>query len=992
MSNRILHALWDADEGRVALFLNPDRRFARWRARYNVFLTVTGEHGGRRDFLGIFDASRPTARDWPDLPPWILLPVLKGAIASFALELIPKAQAAGSPSDPAGELARPLRVEFDRSLQFDYRRRGVIEEERYYCWYAESAGARGAADRRRHVIVRGQEIEGDQLHQDDFVNGFVEAAAAPPFQHRVSRMLAFAVRDNRIGPAKEILGAKARREVRVAVELEPHLLPTLEQLTTLAADNGQETDSIDTKAFRSIVIDAEAYDQPRLSLRLGSSEQGARRLQERITFLHIPTNAMSALRTLQRPAAPGSPAEARANWVKRLLPVSDSAGARDPLDLLFDPQLRHVTYGADLPLLAERRGDSAIYYLDQAFDRVAMGDIVGIFVHDRVRLDYPSHRMESGEDAESKTAFSSLYLRFLINRLEPMDTERVIREYDEEIVHVLARVKRQLIERDGADEGTGETPPDVADGMASGGSGPQRGLRLADLLAPAIDQQLADEDRRRPRGKAGRLREVMAPAEFQRLPHVAHALCVTEQFGDKVKELGRKAPEADVGFCAAAVHMVGGTDRTRTWLKAHPAATQQATIWEMFEIDPYFIDRCADMKVAIPEAYRADPDMLRELAQLFTNSQRLERAARILVDFDRHEDARRLLGAAEGLHVPVAGEPTSGASIEDLDVIVGLLRLGEDLLVEDIDRLAAILAACKLPAETIDVASVAVGTGGDARALALLRTRAAQVLARKASPHERAAMLGELNRLRSQGVLEMLVERLEQVDHKSEILRVVIGTAEALTEWANATPLQHSEAPDTNGRAAQLGEAEWDAICRSLRAPDLLADGLHIARLATEPQPATQALGPELSLCAAQLQALVAAARHDAQARLGAAATRAGHELNAQFASLEQFAGVALATLTARHLTAAAVQIREQVATLPPGTGADMDALGEAWNGLGRALAPDRALLLLPDALRHAEVLFQRASQLMAPSGVAVPLMTLPPTPTYGEVRPMLAG
>ena len=173
MSFRIVHALWDDKEGRVALFLNPDDQFARWRTRYEIYLTVGGQHGGHREFLGIFDASKPVARDWPDLPAWVMLPVLRGAIA-FSLELQPHRPGTG---------AGPLRLDFDATVIFDYRRRGVLDEERFYCWQADSSGGRaGAFERKRHLFImdqRAEDIAGAQVLEVKFRNASLGSGSAP---------------------------------------------------------------------------------------------------------------------------------------------------------------------------------------------------------------------------------------------------------------------------------------------------------------------------------------------------------------------------------------------------------------------------------------------------------------------------------------------------------------------------------------------------------------------------------------------------------------------------------------------------------------------------------------------------------------------------------------------------------------------------------------------------------------------------------------------
>ncbi len=986
MSFRIVHALWDDKEGRVALFLNPDDQFARWRTRYEIYLTVGGQHGGHREFLGIFDATKPVARDWPDLPPWVMLPVLRGAISAFSLELQPHRPGTG---------AGPIRLDFDATVIFDYRRRGVLDEERFYCWQADSSGGRaGAFERKRHLFImdqRAEDIAGAQVLEGDFVNAFVDIAAAQA-RHTVTRMLAYTVREGRIGPAKEIKGANARREIPVKAEFDQRRFPTLDELRALAADAGQETDSIDTKAFRSIVIEAEAYEQPRLSLRLGSSERGARRLQDRITFLHIPTNQISALRAIQTTHSPTSPEAVRTDWIGRILGLSSIAGARDPLDLLFDAENNYVRHGGDLPLLAERRGDTQIYYLDHTFDHVAMGDIVGIFVHDNVRLDYPSQRTESGEDSETKSSFSSLYLRFLIDRLEPMDTERVILEYSEEIGDVLSRVKRQLMARVG-DHHDDDTGPPTDGFLPSSTSGPSRGLRLTELLGPALDSVLIEEDRRRHGRNPGRLRAVMTADDFHRLPNVAHALCVTDHFGNRVKEVGRRPPESEPGFCVASLHMAGGTELARSWVKANASAPQQATIWQMFEIDPNFVEDCARLHTSIPTDYRPDPDVLRDLYALLHQPQRLERAMRIFAEFERGDYARRILSAADAFQGRSPGDGARALSLEDLEAVVGLTRFADDLVREEIDRAMAILAACKLQTDAIDISSVHISGQPDRQRLTELRARTTHVITRKLGPGVREQYVADAQRFQSEGVLHFLVERLEIVDHRSEILRFVLGTADAVTQWAN----QSSDTAVSNGRPyayPPMGETDWDQIRLSLRAPEVLPDALQIRRLA-DPQGqggVAVELAGNLAQCAAALQRLIAEARAEASRSISGGANGADREINEQFTALERYASVALATLTARQLASAAQRIGDYLSGAQSIAGADLQALAESWNGLGRALAPDRALHALPEALRHADSFLRKAAPHIDPASSSQPLVELPPPPSYEEVRQSLAA
>lgn len=993
MSNRVIHAIWDADDGRVALFLNPDPKFARYRTLYNVFFTDLANPGHHREFMGVFDAAKPVARDWASLPSWLLLPVVGAGVTSFAIDLVPKPRPAASSGQRASELTRGPHIEFDAGVAFDFRRRAALGGERYYAIYAETAGARAAsADRRRHLTIRGQEIERGQLSEGEFAESLVEAVTAANPRQSVKRLLAFAIRDNRIGPARDLLGT-ARREVQVTTDLIEEPLPRLDDLYALAERHGADTSSIDTKAYRSIVVDAEAYEQPKITLRLGSSQQGAFRLKNRTTFLHIPTNIMSALRALDpkvRPAGdvPSDEDVKRAAWVERLLKASGVLDSRDPLDLLFDPRNGHVLYGGDMQMYEERRGSSSVYLLEHDFKNVSMGDIVAVFVHDRVRLEYPRHQTESGDDERTRSSFSSINFRFLINRLEPMDTARVIEEYDQEIALVIEGVKQRLLEREEAAGEPAEDPADVLGEESTGQIeiGRGAGLRLADLLWPAMEQQLLAEDRRRQRGKAGRLLEVYGPPQFRRLPQVGHALCAVETFGDRVKELGRKPADGETSFTGAAVHMIGGTERTRNWMRAAPAAAQQATIWAMFEVDPYFLDHCADHGVAIPEDYRADPEALRELYQLFADRRRLEQATRILVDFDRRDEARRLHAEAERLRAPTTGGP--GPSLEDLDVIVGLLRLASELIREEVDRVGPILAACHLPSEPIDPASIPIGIGADPQRIWELRERAAGVLERKVAPADQTFVLGELNRLRSIGVLEQLVERLEIVDHKSEILRVVVGTADALTAWANAiadaslTEARHVSPP-------RFGETDWDAIRIALRGQDAVPDLVRVPNLADERHRATGLpFAAILGDCASRLNQLLAEARSDAQVRLGGAVTRAARELDDQFANLERFASVALATRTAQQLRAFADDLRARLARLPHNSGLDAQAVADAWNGLGRALSPDRAMMQLPDALRHAQTLIDLTGPHLPAGGAAA--LSLPVPPTYAEVRQTL--
>lgn len=960
MSFRVFHALWDADDSRVALFLNDnDPAAARWAGRYGVYLTFPGQHGGLREFLGIFDTTLPPPPDWRHLPPWILLPLRKGPLTGFQLELV--AQSGGGTLPP---------LVFDRAVTYDFGRRGAIDEERVYCWHALTAsGAAPDSPPFRHLLIDTQEIEGDHAYLKDMIDTFVDTAANPPYRYRITSIMACTVRGGRIGPATEIFGPRARRDLHASSDFESRSFPTLEALRQMAQDADEDTESIDTRAFRHTVVDARAYEQPKLALHLGVSERGAQRLRERVSFLHIPTNSIGAL------AQARSRTSATGTWVNRILRISDMPEARTPLDLCT------IVYGAQLPLRHGRDG----FRLEYAFDGVSMGDIVGIFVDDRVRITYVNDAMAATDGTPEDDAFSSLYLRFLIDRLVPMDDAQVLAEYNDVIANVVTRLKRQLAHRHEPGEA-----PDETRGPAET-IRPPRGLGLADMLWPACLATLDGLDRAAPRGHRP-LREVMPQQEFARMPHLAHALMATPRFAAAVAEVrGRRPPDGENGIGAAALHMAGGDDRVRDWVRAQTTAEQQATIWDLFEIGPDLAAQLARRNVTIPAAYKPDPATLRAIRNLLQDSSGIARAAAVYRAFGYHDEAHDLTGI--GVQLAARGGPAApGPSLDDLEAMAGRLGHAHELVAADIACMGRILAACGLPVEPIDPAQVPFEPVPPDQHVASLLARIEPLVRRKAAPTAREAARADIEHLRSPALIEELVRRLELVDHTSEILRVTVATAEAITQWANA-PADAAIAGGRRMAAPAMTEADWLGLRQALRQPDALPGPLRVDRLAEDDWAHTGVpMARDMAQCAAALRLLVREARAEAETRLGEARTLATRDLDDQFACLETYGGIALATLAAQVLQAEARQLHTRLAGRLPHAEAP-EPLRRAWDGLGRALAPDHAIAMLPEALGHAGVLSQAARALIeAAGGGADPgiVLTLPQPPRFADVRPSL--
>jgi hypothetical protein len=975
---RHFHALWDKDEGRIALFLNVARddhlRLAR---RYDVYHAIEAEHGGRREYLGVFDASKPPAADWRWLPPWILLPLFKSTLSQFTLTLEPVREARQGEDEPALDAdATPLTLHFDRGIAFDYRRRLERGDGRFYGFYAETMRTqRTAQDQFRSLRFGDQERElgrsgsGHLPTQDAFVSAYTGSESS-----RVRRIMAYAVRGGRIGPALTIYSGRARPVVRVAGQIDKLPPPREEQLQQFIDDNDKEQESLHSKAFRHMVFAPRT--QPRLTVRLAdaANPERAERLRQRLTFLHVPMNLVTGLMAARSEAEEGD------EWMKTILRLSETK-VSDPSD-----PLAHCVHKQGSQLELRRIGGDLV--VEYPFENVSVGDLVGVVVHDQVRLALDRGPQQISDGADRRNGYSSLYLRFLIDRLRPMNAASIRDEEHDVIEDVLNRSRlRYRPSADEADEEIDASDDDTPDSAAGG-------LRLGDLLWPACQSKLVEEDGRRRNGRQGRLREIMLRADFDRVPNIAHAMCTTEKLGDRLRERGRRpTPDAEKPLCATILGMLPDMrERTLQWAKGNGTASQQSTIWRMIEIDPYFADWCARTNVTLPRDHTPEPEVLRAVHELRNKTDPLRRAAQIYAEYGREEEKNRLLYAIAHLEARTSQGNGQGPSLDELQHHVEDVQTAEALLRGDFERMLEVLRQCQLPVDRIDQTQVHIAGHFDTHAFAAQRQVIQRLLHGKAAPQQLRSALDDLDRIQSPGVLALLASRLEQVEADAEILRVVVETAEHVTRWANYVV----DGPPGQAGIPPLTLADWTELSRAIRAPGALPDQFRLERLAAGPHAGNGlAYGHTLAAAAAALKRLVEEAHAftaDRLARTPGAAQHGrqlAHDLAGHFESLEVYGGIALATLVTRTLRAGADHVYSELATLAPEQAARAHGLLAHWNGLGRCLAPDRALIMLPEALGHARELFREMSVLKG-SGGEPPEPHLPNVPTFAQVRERL--
>ena len=940
-----LHPFWDADAGLLALFLErgtePDGRAA-------VYIEHAQKGVGRRELVGFFDASEPLPAEWEVLPHWLLLKVPVDA-DRFAVELRPV---------DAGWRHGRVRLSFDRGVVSQIH---STDEARVYGFHAE----RSEETRRQRSRFR----IFDFATQGDFetsgnlqscIDAFRTGLAEVPRRLHISQIMQYSVRAGVFGPARSIFAEDAARELAVFGEVTPRRYDA-------EGRAGRHDDDRATRAWQELFSVTAGHSgpehmQPTLKVHLGTIADVAYDLERRVVFLHIPANLIAAIQAT-------SDQSPRKQQVLRALLGRSRPGLAAAEGEAKLAQVCHAT-------TAEARQHEDGWWLRHDFSGVAMGDIVGVVVSDRADLVYRS-------GAAASAPGRRLYLRFLIDRMPAIDVERIkLSPLHTLIGRVIMEVEREH----------SESSDHVAARSAAAAAAPQRGLRLGERLWEALAPRLRALEAELTGPRRRQLMAILKPEEFQRQPSLLASLASTPELWQQAGRRGRGGREREEADFVAAAYVLAGHDQaTLAWVKSHESAEQQAVLYDVLLHRREMLEELPRRNIMVPPD--ADLDAAARALEMLRAPDELTWASEVLnhtgdTDYaDDIEHARKLFAEAPA---NADGRFTFDTLLQVRDAIEQAeVRVRTDLAT------AKRLLETRLSIEADDIEDMhAVRTRGTVDVKALRHKAEAAIRQRIPDRGGQAAAINELGRIVVPGVLARIVEHLDRGYDESTAKSIALVVARAFTAYACDPEADGRAGLDSTGPVPPVEEAEWAALQGRVALSGLLADEIRLAELVAAGGAATERQAVrEVAEVARALLEIVSDARRHAETKLRGTTTTSDYDLrlvHGQFAALEAYGAVALATRVARRLNVLADDVREQLDAraepLPPG--AALSELARSWSDLGRVLAPDRSLRLMRQSLNKFDVFRSNVAPFLGPEGNDPDLLplALPPPPRFAEI------
>ncbi|MGH6816838.1 MAG: hypothetical protein ACREC6_14160, partial [Hyphomicrobiaceae bacterium] len=235
--------------------------------------------------------------------------------------------------------------------------------------------------------------------------------------------------------------------------------------------------------------------------------------------------------------------------------------------------------------------------------------------------------------------------------------------------------------------------------------------------------------------------------------------------------------------------------------------------------------------------------------------------------------------------------------------------------------------------------------------------------------------------------LRVVARLFDEAGHGDAIWHIVLSAADDITDWANGYA-DRAFKGEKHERGRRFDREAWDALGPVLRGENLVAGAVKIESLMRKTAvdgglPWADRLAP----AALGLLKLVQDARSKAENLLDQSHVVHHQNFRAHLDQLRAYADVAFSTCVAGKLLQLADAVRRELA--PPlfnGAGhvekwnAHVPEIRSSWNRLGRALAPECGLRLLPEALDQARILVHHAQQL---TGREMPGPAIEPPPGY---------